>query len=622
MQPPSTGLSEVLKHTASVLRSFICQAGALVLLAVAISSPGWAQTRVLTLSDDDEGTAVFGYLYFLEDKDSSLDIADFTDPEINQRFELSQDKVPSFGLSRSALWFRLSLANGNDRPAAWWLELQEPILDQIDVYIKRQNGTLELKKMGDNRPFSARDIKIRNPLAALNMSANEKLDVYIRIRTHGLLSVPIHIWKPEAYPPEAINTQIKYGIYYGIILALLLYNLIIYFSIKYIAYLYYCVFVFCNAAYQFAINGLGYEYLWQKSGHINLTIAMLTSNISLFFAVLFTRTFLDIPRLFPRINTLTLCVLSITPLPLLIFFAADKGIGIKVNATFSAMLTLMTILLGIYTLSRGVKQAKYFVIAWLALVLGIWTYDLTLVGWLPANFYTIHARQIGSAIELILLASALAHRMRVLMQESERLEREAKEGLQDKVIQRTQELDNAMAELAEANRTLRDISYNDGLTGVKNRLYFDEYYQREWRRSFRTNSSLALIMLDIDRFKIINDRYGHLCGDKALQITAELISNTLKRPGDLVARYGGEEFIIVLPNTDARGAEYLAEAIRKKLENNVFTFKDHYINFTASIGYSAGAPSSSDISPEGLIQSADKALYAAKNQGRNCVVAA
>ena len=120
----------------------------------------------------------------------------------------------------------------------------------------------------------------------------------------------------------------------------------------------------------------------------------------------------------------------------------------------------------------------------------------------------------------------------------------------------------AEQQLKEAYQEMEHLSNRDGLTGIANRRYFDDYFVREYRHSVRYSRPLSLIMLDIDFFKQYNDQYGHLNGDVCLKQVASIIKKTINRPTDLVARYGGEEFTIILPETDRIGASVVAEKIR------------------------------------------------------------
>lgn len=178
------------------------------------------------------------------------------------------------------------------------------------------------------------------------------------------------------------------------------------------------------------------------------------------------------------------------------------------------------------------------------------------------------------------------------------------------------------AALVEANHKLKYLATVDGLTGVANRRAFDEYLSREWLRLFREQLPLSLILGDVDFFKGYNDTYGHQAGDECLRKIANTIRILVKRPADLVARYGGEEFAVILPNTDIQGAIYLAETIRKGVEQLQIEHEESEVKeyVTLSLGVASVIPNPL-VDLEALIAQADLALYCAKEQGRNRTVA-
>lgn len=184
---------------------------------------------------------------------------------------------------------------------------------------------------------------------------------------------------------------------------------------------------------------------------------------------------------------------------------------------------------------------------------------------------------------------------------------------------KAEQLADKLQTLAEKLQTL---SFKDGLTGIYNRRRFDEVLVKEWNRSARSGTSLALIMCDIDYFKPYNDLYGHQEGDKCLSRIARLLEDFARRSGDVAARYGGEEFTIILPNTTIETAESIAEQIRAALEDLKMPHSASRIKgiVTASFGVASIIPSK-DKTADILIKQADKALYKAKSAGRNCVIA-
>lgn len=174
-----------------------------------------------------------------------------------------------------------------------------------------------------------------------------------------------------------------------------------------------------------------------------------------------------------------------------------------------------------------------------------------------------------------------------------------------------------------AEEKLALLARTDGLTGLVNRRTFDDTFEREWRRARREGTTLSLLLLDVDRFKLFNDTYGHPQGDTCLRKVAGAVAASVRRPGDLVARYGGEEIAVILPNTSSEGAEILAQEIRSSVEAIRLS---HVANLpfsvvTVSIGSASVEPAVAiDVLPEALLAAADEALYRAKRGGRNRVV--
>ncbi|RYD01237.1 hypothetical protein N752_31285 [Desulforamulus aquiferis] len=175
--------------------------------------------------------------------------------------------------------------------------------------------------------------------------------------------------------------------------------------------------------------------------------------------------------------------------------------------------------------------------------------------------------------------------------------------------------------LKRVSQRLEEISNIDYLTNLANRRYFHKVLENEWYRAVRNNSSLALIMIDIDFFKSYNDIYGHVGGDKCLERLASVFNNTLKRTTDLVARYGGEEFVILLPGTNLSGARDIARTLNERVSSLELPHSGSTINgkITMSIGMTAKIPDL-EVLPESLILEADEALYCAKARGRNCII--
>ncbi|NJL88681.1 MAG: diguanylate cyclase [Coleofasciculaceae cyanobacterium SM2_1_6] len=212
--------------------------------------------------------------------------------------------------------------------------------------------------------------------------------------------------------------------------------------------------------------------------------------------------------------------------------------------------------------------------------------------------------------ELAILARAI-DQMRQQLHDSFTTLETTNRDLEERVMWRT-------AELQEANQNLQYLATIDALTGAANRRHFNDYLEQQWRQALRYKHPLTLIICDVDCFKIYNDTYGHQAGDKCLQQVVAAICGVVKRPQDLVARYGGEEFAVILPDTHLEGARSMAMEIIKavadlKIPNARSTVAPHV---TISLGFCCVVPTL-ELSIDQLITTADQALYAAKEQGRN-----
>ncbi len=170
--------------------------------------------------------------------------------------------------------------------------------------------------------------------------------------------------------------------------------------------------------------------------------------------------------------------------------------------------------------------------------------------------------------------------------------------------------------LEQARRQLDVLATRDDLTGLHNRRHFMSRVEAEWDRAKRYGNSAALLLIDVDHFKQVNDRHGHLCGDELLRRIAAAAADLLRQP-DLLARYGGEEFVVFLPHTDTLGAIDVAERLRERVKGLVLDWAGQRVTTSVSIGV---APLRLEMaSIDWLLHEADTALYTAKAEGRNCV---
>lgn len=565
------------------------------------------------------------HVSYLQDPAGALSLEDVMSGRFDNAFIPNTSASPNFGFTDSTYWFRVRLHNRDAATASWLLELQYPLLDYVDMHLVYPGAEPRIVSHhgGDKLPFAERQVRHRNMIFRVPLAAGETVTVLIRVQTDSSMQLPLTLWSPQGMVERDQREGLVLGAFYGIMIAMLAFNLMIYLSIRDVNYLFYVLYLSNLLLFQSSLNGLAFQYWWPDSPQWG-NIATPFSIGMVYTAILqFSREFLQLWKNMPRMDTVFKGFIWLFFVVMVSSFVLNYTVAIKMGTFFTMVATVLLFTVGALCLRKGVLHAKYYMLAWSVLLLFIFVYTLKTFGVLPLVFITEYGLQIGAALEAVLLSYALAHRLRLLRLENESIQRGITETLEQRVRERTTELDTALHELADANRKLTEISHTDGLTGVHNRAYFTQVFATEWRRAQRAGEPLSLLLLDIDHFKKVNDTYGHLAGDACLKRVATAITGLLHRPADMVFRMGGEEFVVLLPNTDTQGAFHVAERIRTATAALDIEFEARRIPVTVSVGVCSTVPDPA-LDEETLIRNADVAMYEAKNSGRNrtCVFCA
>lgn len=433
------------------------------------------------------------------------------------------------------------------------------------------------------------------------------------------MQVPLELYTPAAFTSLSRDSQFVMGIYYGILLALFVYNLVLWLTLRDPSYFWYLFHISAFGLVLFTLNGYSFEYLWPD----NPWLANVAVPLSICFAIVgmqqFARTFLELPKRFPRGNLVSFGIIGIC----IALGAASLWLPYSIStpwATRTVIISVLwTVIAAVVVLRRGYMPARLFLVAWAVFLAGTATIAALAFGLVPKNMLTEYGVQIGSALEMLLLSIALSYRYASLRNENERIAAEATMQLERKVAQRTQEVRSALMQLEDAHRRLHDSSRRDGLTGLYNRTHFHENFELMLRESRDKGQPVSLLMIDLDHFKSINDRYGHLVGDDCLRWAAQRIGQALRvHESALLARFGGEEFVVILPGHDLHSAVGVAESLRRKLVEEPCVSGPHRLRVSASLGVHTVDPGV-DIDSDAALSVADQALYAAKANGRDCV---
>lgn len=555
---------------------------------------------------------------YFEDEGATLKYSDIA-LMTNQFIPLKGKRV-NFGFTRSTFWFRTVVTNTLPDTADWLLEVDYPLLDDIVIYEKKPNGELTIHHSGDKLPFKSREIANRNFLFHLSLEVNTPVELITRVSSSSSMQVPINIWSNHSFIYSDHTEYLVLGLYFGTLIALFAYNLMLIFWIRDGVYVYYAGYLAFCGAFQLSLSGLSTQYLWPESLWLAERGIVISLCLAVIFACKFSHSLLQINKVSSALDKAYhfIVVFFVAVLPLSFF--ADYQAIIQL-LTVTIMLSSLFFLFSAYkSLQSGISTAKYYLMALCVFLVGCIINTLKSQGLIADQSISEYAIMSGSTIEAILLSFALSHRFKVLKDENNRMQTEAKEILERSVTERTKELESTLDELSVANTRLEGLNNTDTLTGVRSRAYFDEHAEFVWKNTDRSNEELAIMMLDVDNFKYINDNYGHLIGDEILILVAQAINNSLTRSTDQMARYGGEEFIVILPAAEREGSLNIAEKIRASIENIDTMSVGLCQAVTISIGITMEQPANGKDTLRDAIERADKALYQAKNSGKNCCV--
>jgi diguanylate cyclase (GGDEF)-like protein len=570
-----------------------------------------------------------------------------TDPAINwQPYKDGESKIP---FEDQALWLKFNVIVPATIDEQWVLAIRLTTLQRVQVYtfntVTKEVWHSEPQGLMHSKPYNKK--VSRYPVFNLSLSRGQVTTVLIKAVSPHILIMPIDIVKAEVFEANSNIDLLIIGAILGSMLIMFLYNMSLYSLLRTSSYFYYSAYVLATLFYLTSLTGIGPIYLWPHSSWLLEFGTVTFASLTFLFATLFVRNFLNLKAYGGiMLHATTLALIAWGVLSILMAFTANE----KVFSVFGVV-SLLTCIIALWISSvltfKKVPAAIIFTLAWLVLIIGTMTFVLMRKGLLPINAFTVYSQMIGMVIELILLSFALAlrinldrkkrekaqrraylleakvnleknHRIKV-QNESLELQRDHNLILENQVAKRTQLYEDAMGKLEVLNDELTSLTLTDTLTQIANRRRFDRSLEEECRRAYRDKNCLAIIFIDIDNFKLVNDTYGHGVGDTCIKTIATLLDKQAGRSGDLVARYGGEEFVYMLSNTSEQDACKLAEKARSNIESAYIETADGKINVTASFGVAAWIPNASD-EYKLFVSTADNALYQAKEGGRNQVV--
>lgn len=547
----------------------------------------------------------------------------------------------NWGYHSEPHWITYPLKIEAKSASVLYLEIGSAFLDRVEFYLVDSDSGKQLAYFpsGDSLALDNRFLKHRFPLFPVEVPKPGEYRVYLKIQTTSPVMFSVNLYQQDEFIESEMRRQVIYGFFFGVILVLALYNLVVWGFIRESAYFYNSMFIFFSAVYQAALSGFGNLYFWQGSLLVNDKVLMLSTIITICFAALFSNRFLDLKNKTPGLERLLYYIAGFFALLLPAAMVFSERYVLPLVSGMELVICLLALGALIYLCFKGNYWARYLLAGWSILIIGTCVFVLANLGLIELNTMVEYIHASGLALGNLLVTSALAAQMRrersdkqdalqqviklakrvtELTDEKERWAHLSNQQLERRVEQETEQLNLMLRKLATSNQRLKHATLTDALTGVGNRRYLDERFPDVIRQCQQHRTHLGVLVIDADHFKKVNDDFGHLVGDQCLRKLASIFLRFSRRDLDVLVRYGGEEFVMLLPATDVQGVRKVAEAIRRYVEHSSFWSNRKKIPVTVSIGACVVIPTLS-TEGESLVQKADQALYRAKSNGRNRV---
>ncbi|MCU7942047.1 MAG: sensor domain-containing diguanylate cyclase [Candidatus Thiodiazotropha sp. (ex Cardiolucina cf. quadrata)] len=550
-------------------------------------------------------------IQILIDPQQQLGFKSISSTRRQRDFRLNSGKI---GFTDAAVWIRFSLESRFTTKQPVILEIDFPLIDKIEFYEMDGKGNYRLRFGGDSIPFNLREIKFRNTLFKIELEPGQTATYYMKFASRGPIQLPLRIWNYQTFTEHSTSSHLWHGLYFGAILLLIVASVVGYNLFRASFFLWYAYYLSCYGLLNFTLVGFAGQFLWPETPILQQYATSLLVNLVIIGAVVFSEKLLNI-RKYSRTYFLVFRALIILALlGIAISLAGRLEIANRIASLSGMALVPILISAAIVTYRKGNFAARYFLVAWGVFLIFVFISGLYYWGMLPYGFVTAHALQIGSVFEVTMLGVAAADRVKLLSREKEEADRLANkylvllnEKLEDLVHERT-------VELEESNRKLHELATHDSLTLLLNHNAIIHALESAISAVERHRQPLSIAMVDIDRFKQINDRFGHQVGDDVLVAIANAFTSSL-RGYDIIGRYGGEEFLLILPQTNTEDAGELIERLRQSIADLSFAGTQGK-RVTISVGMIAYLHGIK-IDADAMIRCADDALYRAKANGRD-----
>jgi two-component system, sensor histidine kinase LadS len=451
----------------------------LFLFSVIIFSFFTLNASVLTL-EKESIPSIYGSISYFEDPEGSLDYeqarSEVFTPYIKER-------SVNFGFTKSVYWFKIDLQNRTlYEDIDWWLKIDYPLLECVDLYLIQPDGELiKHQQLGSSHLASTRDVKSHYFISHLPLKNFSDATLLLRVQTQSSMQLPLSILSSKMLMEELERNNFIVGIYYGIFLIVLLYNIVLFIYTRDRNYLRYILFLVSFILWQLSFDGLGVKYIWGDVKwiieHGSATFIAFTS----FSALYFSRHFLNTPLYTPKVDNFIMAMMVVSLLMAFVSSILPYGTVIGINASIAAFMPVLLLVAGLSVLRHEYRAARFYIAGWSLLLIATIIFAFNKFDLIPSFYGINNVQQVGSAIEMIFLSLALADRVYLLQRE---------------YINKLNHLNDILTEKVES--ALSEARLKDRLFVQQSRLAamgeMIEQIAHQWRQPLNT---LALINQDM-----------------------------------------------------------------------------------------------------------------------------
>ncbi|HTX72005.1 MAG TPA: response regulator [Rectinemataceae bacterium] len=326
----------------------------------------------------------------------------------------------NFGYTGDTFWVRFRLRNDSPLPVRLYLEYAYPDIDYVTLYGGSPDGVWAAQTLGRQIPFAGRQVQARNPVFVLTLPPRSSPLYFLRISSAGQIDIPLVLWAPDAFHVADHARQIVYGLLFGVILIMGLYNLFIFLFTRDPSYIAYLIFIVGMSCFVAALRGLSSEYFFRDSPSLATMAMPFSIGFADFGGTLFTMLFLATKKTFPKLHPVFLAFLGASALLMFLGPFAPYRVATPAGGAFTILLALLFLVTGVVGMGRRDRAARFYIAAWIALIIGVLLTSLRSFGILGVFFATDYGMEIGAVGEVVLLSISLADRLHLAQRRAER----------------------------------------------------------------------------------------------------------------------------------------------------------------------------------------------------------